>query len=288
MDAYKPISRGRVVYIRWSIVKIILLVSAPFFAFFGFAYLSGIRPLVISNVKVEGYDRVNPTEVVMLVESYIEKPAFWFFSRRTIFFYPKKKMHSALLSSIPRIRTADLRVSDGNVLIVSISERQVEALWCGNEPKKENDELSTECYYLDDDAIVFARAPYFSGSVYLKWYGPVTDNEKILGSSYLDIKKFRNLQEFTESIRRLGIMPLAMVPMKNGQYALWLDPGPGRKDDILPKILFDSSSDLQKVALDFGSAIYVDPLKNQIENDYAKLQYIDLRFDNKVYYKFFK
>ena len=53
-----------------------------------------------------------------------------------------------------------------------------------------------------------------------------------------------------------------------------------------PEILFKIDTDLGNIAENLKAALDAEPLKSKIKNFYSTLLYIDLRFDNKVYYKF--
>lgn len=51
-------------------------------------------------------------------------------------------------------------------------------------------------------------------------------------------------------------------------------------------ILFSESSDIEKVWSNIVSAIDTDPLKSKLETGKERLEYLDTRFGNKVFYKF--
>jgi hypothetical protein len=53
-----------------------------------------------------------------------------------------------------------------------------------------------------------------------------------------------------------------------------------------PEIIFKIDSDFQKIAENLQAAITTEPLQTDFKNKYSSLLYIDLRFGNKVYYKF--
>jgi hypothetical protein len=50
--------------------------------------------------------------------------------------------------------------------------------------------------------------------------------------------------------------------------------------------MFKSDADLAKITDVLSSALAGDPLNKMIKEKYSKLQYLDLRFANKVFYKF--
>ena len=51
-------------------------------------------------------------------------------------------------------------------------------------------------------------------------------------------------------------------------------------------VIISASSDIHKVWSNIVSAIATDPLKSKLENPKERLEYLDTRFGNKVFYKF--
>ncbi|MBI2099665.1 hypothetical protein HYT45_04675, partial [Candidatus Uhrbacteria bacterium] len=53
-----------------------------------------------------------------------------------------------------------------------------------------------------------------------------------------------------------------------------------------PKILIRADADMENLAENLGAALETEPLKTRMAKEYSKLEYLDLRFSNKVYSKF--
>ena len=53
-----------------------------------------------------------------------------------------------------------------------------------------------------------------------------------------------------------------------------------------PKIILNNDSDLIKMAENFQASVTTDPLQTELKEKYDLLEYIDLRFGNRVYYRF--
>ena len=275
-------------YARARVLKRTFFVALPFFLVLLFGFLSYLPVFNIATIELVGATIVKQSEVTHVVEPLLATPIKGIFSRRNVLLYPKSEIERALKKELPRLASVHVRVGEKRELIVDVTERKASSLWCGKEPLSETNELLTECYYIDKDAILFARAPYFSGSVYMKWYGPISDELDPLGTQYLDKDKFHSLESVVNGMENLGITPLALVPKKNGEYELWLDPGLDRTNGLIPRMLFGSEIPFAKVVSDFSVALANPPLKDRFKAEYGKLEYIDLRFLNKVYYKFTK
>ena len=53
-------------------------------------------------------------------------------------------------------------------------------------------------------------------------------------------------------------------------------------------IYIDTMNDIENVWINFISAVLNNPLKENLINNFSNLEYIDLRFGSKIYYKFYK
>jgi len=53
-----------------------------------------------------------------------------------------------------------------------------------------------------------------------------------------------------------------------------------------PEIIFKADSNFEKIIENLQSVLSTEPLQSDFKNKYSSLLYIDLRFGNKVYYKF--
>jgi hypothetical protein len=70
---------------------------------------------------------------------------------------------------------------------------------------------------------------------------------------------------------------------KDGINSLYMDHG---VNDTLPKILFKNDADLENILENLSLAMKKSEFASEINSKYNKLLYIDLRFKNKVLYKF--
>ena len=140
-----------------------------------------------------------------------------------------------------------------------------------------------KCYFLDSDGYIFDKAPYFSGDVYFKFYGDSLLSNENPSGSYLMKDKFSKIIEFKNSIEKMNLKPTSFYLNENGEegnFSLFGEPG------ISPKIIFKVDGDYEKLAENLQAAISVDPLKTNLKTKSSSLLYLDLRFGNKVYYKF--
>ena len=136
---------------------------------------------------------------------------------------------------------------------------------------------------MDDTGYVFDEAPYFSGEVYFKFYGLGSIHADNPAGFYFSEQNFKQLTAFKDVLISMGLKPVIINILKNGDIELFLARGNSSKSG--PKIIFKSDADLLNVAENLQAALATEPLMSGFKNKYSSLLYIDLRFGNKVFYK---
>lgn len=143
-----------------------------------------------------------------------------------------------------------------------------------------------DCYFLDASGYVFAKAPAFSGDILVRLYGPLAAEADdaapaktdTIGKYYLPASKFPAIRSMVRGVSLLSLTPSSLVRKEDGDYELLLKGG--------GKILFSDKEDPVRIVSNLDSALSSDPLKKNMAEKRSALQYIDLRFGNKVFFKF--
>ncbi|MEX2029314.1 MAG: hypothetical protein WD963_02425 [Candidatus Paceibacterota bacterium] len=232
--------------------------------------------LNVDEIKVTGNKVIETQMIAEVVEKTIEAKHWWLFPKTNIILYPKKEIKNKLNDQFTRIGNIDFSVqSEANkkVLEILITEREALYMWCGEtlpEP------VDVKCYFIDKEGYIFAESPYFSGEVYFKFYGSPIEGSKLFPD-------FQKLIFFKTALESIALKPVALHAQENGDIEVFLSAG-----NILPgpKVIFKKSSDFQKVVENLKAALDTEPLLSDFKNKYSTLEYIDLRFGNKVYYRF--
>lgn len=263
--------------------KILLSVLALLVIFSSLAYISRLAGLNISSVEITGNKVIDTETIKTIVEKEIQGKYWWFFPKTNILFYPKNNIKNELSNKFKRLKDINFSIRDRKVLIVSMAERVGLYIWCGTALPETNTQ-EQKCYFLDKDGYIFDEAPYFSGEVYFKFYGEtVLNNDGIPSESYFFPDIFSKLTLFKETLETMGLKPVASYVENNGNIKILL----ARKTSATgPEIIFKADADFQKLAENLQAALTTEPLQSNFDKKYQSLLYIDLRFGNKVYYKF--
>jgi hypothetical protein len=265
--------------------RLTLLFLILFVAIVGaLAYFSTDRRITISDIQVSGNHIIDTEDVKTVVQSDMAGRYAHVFARANTFIYPKRKIYNDLLTSFPRIQSLSVYRTHLMTLHIDIVERAGAYLYCGSDVPQTQTDVGENCFFVNDNGYIFDKAPYFSGNVYFKYYLPQSDGlESPLGSQLLSPTTFQTLTHFIEKIRDLKLDPVYLSTQDADVYVLHLNHAPGATS---PVILFKNNADLTSILENLTTAINQPEFANDIHSKYDTLQYIDLRFKNKVLYKF--
>ena len=247
----------------------------------GFAGLTQWKKLQIDMITVSGTTILSPQDIQNTTRQFISGNYFFIFAKNNALLYPRKGLQSFLVTQFPRINTITIGLQSYHTVNITLSERQPFALWCGSAPTLDDQSasstptLSSDCYFLDSTGFVFDRAPEFSGDAYFRYYGLVPYASAI-GSTYLsEPGEFAQISKFETQVKSLNITPLYIVAIDDHDFELHLYGG--------GKIIFNDT-DLAHTSDRLQLLLQKANLIPQKDGELL-VQYIDLRFGDKVYYK---
>jgi uncharacterized membrane protein len=231
------------------------------------------KKFLIADVRVYGADILGDQNIKTEVASLISGKYFKLYSKKNILFYPKNDIVLKLKKDFPLISSVSIYPTDLNILQIDISLRKPHSLWCDGLPSPE---FVSRCYFLDNDGFVFSKAPQFSGDAYFKYYGILPFGAPI-GSYFLDsTQSFNDLNDFVLNVKKLNINPVFVLASSATAFEIGLSSG--------GKILFNTDSSFIDI---FSRLETFLNSKDWISSGglVSNIEYIDLRFGNKIFYK---
>lgn len=231
----------------------------------GLVWALYIPYLRIQKISVEGAEILSVEKIISNVSDSIKGKYFFVIPQNNILIASKKDIIDNLLSSFPRIKEISLDKNFLNILSVKIREWKQEALFCRGETKE-------ECFYVGEDGYIFEKAPYFSGDIYLKIFDERGGDLEI-GRNIISADQFKGLIGFRNFLSRENIKIISILLKKEGVYEL--------KTEEEWIILLNERNDSRLAFENLRTA-----LDSSIKENRKNLDYIDLRFGNKVFYKF--
>lgn len=265
--------------------KIALFLIGFFLFFLSLIYIFSLSAFNINSIEITGNKIIDTEDIKEIAQNQITGKYLYFLPKTNLFFYPKSNIKSELQNKFKRLKDINIAIQNQKVLVISMTEREALYTWCG-EVLPELNESGEKCYFLDRDGYIFDEAPYFSGEVYFKFYGPVDAVNKTTDGtfygSYFSPDNFQKFIIFKKELEIMNLKPVRLLTTFDGEVMVFLSKGVTSN----PKIIFKADADFQKVAENLQAALVTEPLQSNFKNKYSSLEYIDLRFGNKVYFKF--
>ena len=270
----------RVRNFRLSILFFILLITIIGAA----SYFSGDKHVVIENINIKGNKIIDKIDIESIIFKDISGKYFHLFARSNSFIYPHGQIYNDLISNFPRIKTLSINRDGLKSLNIEITERYGSFLFCGPSIPTNKDDIGDNCYFINSDGYIFDKAPYFSGNVYFKYYGKIEGEETDpLGKQMMNINSFHKLSGFIDGISAIGFNPISIEVGQDGINNLYLS---HKSADTTPKIIFKNDNDFDLIKDNLALAMKKKEFAEEINSKYNTLLYIDLKFNNKVLYKF--
>jgi hypothetical protein len=99
----------------------------------------------------------------------------------------------------------------------------------------------------------------------------------------IEKNRFHELVRFIDGITALGFKSSSLVISSEGICSLYLQ---SPSSNVNPIIIFKNDNDIVTILDNLSTAMKKKEFANEINSKYDTLSYIDLRFKNKVLYKF--
>lgn len=265
---------------RWRFVAIIVLILL---LIGGAIWLLRFKELQIDTVTVRGTERIDTEEVEAVIEEKLDETLLWILPASNTFLVDESAITDSVRALSPIIGTVDVAHKGMNELMVTVQEREPVALWCAR-IFGDNEEKEGECYFIDKGGYIYSEAPDFTGSVFLKIFSP-RSGEEIVGSVLRLGVPFGGILAHSAALEERHLHPRELlIDETKARFVV-----ESRSDETK---LFDETSIILNLE-DTTSSIFknFDILlreDTQSEFDESGLEYVDLRFGNKLYYKFKK
>ena len=228
------------------------------------------RPSVrISQVELSGGILVTQDDLAPKALSFVQGSYVWLFPKNNVLWYPHKALEKYLRETFQRIDTIDIHLKDFHTLAIDITERKPVAMWC-------DDADEEQCYFMDQNSTIFSPAPIFSGDAYFKYYGLLASTSPI-GREYIASSTvFSDIFNFIAETKTLGLRPQYLVAKDEGQFSLVVSGG--------GEIYFDVKEPLSVALQNLEALLRTSAFATTTDGD-LPIQYIDLRYGNKLFYK---
>ena len=271
LGSQKLLRRQRVVQGLKIVVGVLLFVGF----FWSLSYISAVPSLTIQHIIVSG-NSVVPTDAVLSVaENALRGNYDWIFSRANFLWYPKSEIADTLKYSYSWIDTVSVERKNLTTIEIKIKERAPVAVWCGKTSASPE-----PCKLMDAGGYVFALAPDFSGSAYLRLYGPLT-SASWRGAKFFSDSGRAHIFAFTKGLTEISLTPIAAevsLDSVQEEYTLILNSGTRLRVQVADAV--------GAIISNLQSLLAQKDFVASASHNFSDLTSIDLRFGSKIFYKF--
>lgn len=249
-----------------------IIIGVIFIAFFaGVVFFFRMSYFQINKIEISGNNSLVESDLIEATTRKLEGKYLGLFPRSNIFLISEDKISTKLTEEFKRIKKINIDKKYFSEIVVKLEERNNSVLYC----------VAENCAYADEDGFVFEKAPYFSGAVFLKIIDQRNldddDSEKIiekhLGSRLIDDKEFNKISKFAKLTDKIGGGVFEIVLKKENIYEFYAQEG--------WKIILNNKNEVEEAYLNLTAT-----LDSGIKEKQIKLDYIDLRLGNKIYFKY--
>jgi len=255
---------------------LILVILGSLFYFFLFSSYFQIK-----EIKISGNQKIATKEIENIVSQQVNKKIF-FFIPRNIFLINFKKIDQTISEKFLVIAKVILKKEFPNTIFVSIEERVAIGVWCkpitdfqeSNSDEEEKEKIvlisDSDCFNLDNEGVIFEQSRERTGLI-IKSGKEISLGEKVIEKDYLE-----------------AILEIERTIKKDSQINIkeFFVPDEGEKLIVKTsdnwEIYFNSTKNISDQVFNLNLV-----LKEKIPNEQmGNLEYIDLRFGNRVYIKY--
>lgn len=228
----------------------------------------------IQTIEVKGAKEVPAPSISSLVEAELYDGSHPILARNNIFLYPRAAIEQAVTNQFPRIRTVSVSRPSllAQTVTVVVEEREPYARWCEG----------GECYLIDDGGFIFSQAST-SAEVLRTPYiftGALGTSMPAIGQRFLS-GRFAGVLALLDRLGQAGWNAESVAVENDQDFEVRLSAASGPEKTGGFSLRASFGNDGEAVVKNLELILSSDVLRGRE----SELEYVDLRFGNRVYYK---
>lgn len=217
----------------------------------------------ISNVLVFGTD----ADLGVYARNAMQGAYLWVVPRDSIFFMPEASIRESILVDHPELAAVSIARNGFDGLSIKAEPRVAVARWCGLSPTPDVEEY---CYVFDGNGYIFAAAHTMQTLNAAQLYAPLAGNvEEPLGATVAHAERLPSVFDFARQLGTLGPRVSAIIV----------------RDDEVDDVLVSGTRITYVLGHEQSAFTALVSAKDKLNLTDGSIEYIDLRFDGKMYLK---
>lgn len=267
LERESPSPRRKMPLKQWRRrVRALWLIAALSFlaaTVYGIHLVSYFPKFSLQEIQVSGTNILEPELVRSFVETLLEDGSYQFISRKNIFVYPRPLIEKAVPDEFPRVRS--VAVSRGTLLSqtlrVTVEEREPFAYWCAD-----------ECYLMDEGGFIFARSEGEPAAGKYVFKGEIASSTAVIGHTFI-AGRFSGVLALLTYLQQAGFLPLGITVEGDQDFSIPFAEG------------FKAYASFGRDTTGLVRDLQLILSSNELVGKMDELDYVDLRFGNRVYFK---
>ncbi len=246
-------------------VKAYLILLACVLLLTGLVFLMRMQSIQITDVTIAGNSFVPTEEIEKKKDAVLGSYFLFVIPKSNIFIFPKGELISDIKEN-PAVINVSIDKKFLRGMSIAVTEQEKEAIYCNSLER-------TECFYINKDGYLYSKV---EGGVALDQEIIIylEGEQKKITEFVFDSALYSNVVSFIKASARYG-MPVSSVYMKSdGQIEF--------NTQVSARFITSRYDDLEK---DFANLIALFDKEVLTKEQLGGIDYIDLRFGNKVFYK---
>jgi hypothetical protein len=252
-----------------------LKIGVPIIFLVGIVFLLRADFLQIKYFEVTGTESIISKNIKNIASDFISGNKFFIIPKSNIFFLNKEELASIVLVNIGRIENINVNKNFFSSSVdLTIKERQADYLWCSK---------MDECFFMTQDGLIFEKAGFTSSDFLTSSVNWAEPKNKLIFESNLEgnplmknfdtVKRMQNYLKLVSVFKNAGF-EIISINIESEDKAT-------AKSSIGDIIFSSQESDLSVAAQ--NAILLINETRRK--NPSARFNYIDTRFDNKMFYK---
>jgi hypothetical protein len=254
----------------------VLFVAVLFLIMIAVALIAFLRKAQyqIQDIQVVNAKALDGQVVIDVTKKFLSGNYLFVIPKTNALLVSKSALRRELLDKIPSLEEVRINFIDSNHMTLTLREKEAQYVWC----------READCYFMDADGLIYESSPSFSDGVYITFTGGNVPEGSPLRKHFLEVDMFASL---VRTLDQLNQFPMTVTGADYGTD-ITIRIATIQKYILGPRaqIMITTSANESQVAESLGLIVNDKAFANSLETKGAQLEYIDLRFPGKIYYKF--
>ncbi|MFT5179745.1 MAG: hypothetical protein ACI9GH_000195 [Candidatus Paceibacteria bacterium] len=245
---------------KWRIALVVVFIAV---VLIGTSFWSRHDSMKISEIKFTELSYTNEDVLREIVFEELNRTYLGLLSKSNSLIFPRQKIKERILNDQPSIKSVDLDFKGFKKILLEVEEYEPVARFCEGD----------DCYLLNDEGYVFVKEPLINTNSFVTFRGNIEGDN--LKNSFLDPKLFKSFIKVVEILNSdLDIEIVSVEESENPIFEF--------KSRTGAIFLIDKEDNMIDVIENIKTVFLKEGInREQFEN----IDYIDLRFGNKVFYR---